>query len=619
MDFGVKQKSDSISIRVDQPLQGCAIEPFTLLHSYGKDRHTISGIGGESTSKMHFRWFKSKTKQICHNPSCPKTKEFPGFSVAKLVVDPENVGLPSHMKFFCCSQCFCIVWKKHHRSYRESVGRAPLDSKTEEDRMYPDPANSGTREWQLVSANKTYVPTKEDVGHMLKVDCTATDILSGKKLCTNSTKTEVVLPVPEDPPSREAVRHPEPLPGVSPIRIVSYNILAEIYTNKQMYPYCPLWAMSWNFRKRNLMRQMFAFAADIYCLQEVQEDRFEKFFYPSFRAKGYEGLYKKKTREPMGRKGKVDGCAIFYRATRFRLLEKYVIEFNDAAIAMAQAGTLTSKQNPTKMEVHEALNRLMKDNVAQVLVLETLPNGIDKGGKQFCLCNTHIFWDPQFCDVKLWQTQMLLQELEKFNIGRNLPLVLSGDFNSLPDSSVYEYLTTGRVRESHPDLKRNPCGITPPPSEFSHKLQLMSSNVAVSRREPRFTNFTADFMGTLDYVFSTPRLQPISVFRVPTEEELRKQTDSPLPNLQYPSDHLALCADFHFVERTASASMRSATMQQRLAPQSTYIGGGGGGGIGPMGQFDSRGANAHSYHYGGGAGGRGGYGALGGQWRSAWK
>jgi len=298
------------------------------------------------------------------------------------------------------------------------------------------------------------------------------------------------------------------------------------------------------------MREMNQFDADIYCLQEVQADRFENFFYPEMRTKGYEGLYKKKTRESMGQEGKVDGCAIFFKRSRFHLLEKYVIEFNDAAMAMARAGTLTSKQKATKTEVCDALNRLLKDNVAQVVVLETLPSEMEEGGQRFCVCNTHIFWDPEYSDVKLWQTHMLIKELEKFNVGRNLPLILCGDFNSMPDSSVYEFLTTGSVRAVHPDLKRNPCGITPAASEFRHDLQLQSAFVSTLGSEPQFTNFTGDFVGTLDYLFSTTdRLQAAAVHAVPTEEVLRKQSDSPLPNPQYPSDHIALCADFHFVDK----------------------------------------------------------------------
>ena len=35
---------------------------------------------------------------------------------------------------------------------------------------------------------------------------------------------------------------------------------------------------------------------------------------------------------------------------------------------------------------------------------------------QFCVSNTHLFWDPEYADVKLWQTFMLVKELEKFTL-----------------------------------------------------------------------------------------------------------------------------------------------------------------------------------------------------------
>ncbi len=33
-----------------------------------------------------------------------------------------------------------------------------------------------------------------------------------------------------------------------------------------------------------------------------------------------------------------------------------------------------------------------------------------------CVANTHLFWDPEYADVKLWQTFMLVKELEKFTL-----------------------------------------------------------------------------------------------------------------------------------------------------------------------------------------------------------
>lgn len=63
--------------------------------------------------------------------------------------------------------------------------------------------------------------------------------------------------------------------------------------------------------------------------------------------------------------------------------------------------------------------------------------------------NAHIFWNPECTDVKLVQCVMLMQEIDQFSKRfliqyphyKQLPLVLCGDFNSVPQSLVYDYLT----------------------------------------------------------------------------------------------------------------------------------------------------------------------------------
>ena len=64
-------------------------------------------------------------------------------------------------------------------------------------------------------------------------------------------------------------------------------------------------------------------------------------------------------------------------------------------------------------------------------------------GSPMVICAAHIHWDPEFCDVKLVQTMMLLQELSKLleDVGKRhrlnpiqVPLLTCGDLNSLPNS-----------------------------------------------------------------------------------------------------------------------------------------------------------------------------------------
>ena len=63
------------------------------------------------------------------------------------------------------------------------------------------------------------------------------------------------------------------------------------------------------------------------------------------------------------------------------------------------------------------------------------------------VCTAHIHWDPEFCDVKLIQSMMLVHELQKLldivalkyslNV-QQIPVLICGDFNSLPDSGKME-------------------------------------------------------------------------------------------------------------------------------------------------------------------------------------
>ena len=55
--------------------------------------------------------------------------------------------------------------------------------------------------------------------------------------------------------------------------------------------------------------------------------------------------------------------------------------------------------------------------------------------------NTHLFWNPQFEEVKYFETARLLEYiLLNKNIKENGNLILCGDFNSLPKSNVFNLL-----------------------------------------------------------------------------------------------------------------------------------------------------------------------------------
>lgn len=169
-------------------------------------------------------------------------------------------------------------------------------------------------------------------------------------------------------------------------------------------------------------------------------------------------------------------------------------------------------------------NRVMtKDNIAVVTLLEHRASGA-----RLIVANAHIHWDPEFRDVKLVQVAMLMEELNKiandfarlparinlaegydkaphYSTGSKIPTIICGDFNSVPDSGVYDFMSSGHVEKNHDDFMDHVYG------EYaikgaSHNFKLKSAYSHVN--ELPFTNFTPGFKGesTGIHVF-VPRIE----------------------------------------------------------------------------------------------------------------
>jgi CCR4-NOT transcription complex subunit 6 len=269
---------------------------------------------------------------------------------------------------------------------------------------------------------------------------------------------------------------------------------------------------------------------------------------------GYEGVYKQKTRQSMGLAGKVDGCALFWRRSKFHLVESYSIEFNE--LAQRQA-TQVLGMNLRSEEGAAFLNRLSKDNIAQLVVLELAqPSMSSRTNRdpinQVCIANTHLYSNKDFPDVKLWQAWQLLQELETFVLSRgsNLPLMICGDFNSTPETAVYDLLSRQAVHPGHPDVNFTDDSaptVLPDAMSITHSFQLGSAYQAVVGDEPKFTNYTTNFKGVLDYMwYSMQNLRPLSAAPVPPEAWLTRHGEA-LPSTQYSSDHIMLISDMQII------------------------------------------------------------------------
>jgi CCR4-NOT transcription complex subunit 6 len=417
-------------------------------------------------------------------------------------------------------------------------------------------------EWVEISRDQVYLPTDADVGHKLQIEASSYSLETGELLMSRVVKTDVVLGRAPQPVSRKIVSASNSNKAASNgprFRIVTYNVLAELYATQQQYPYTDFWALSWDYRFQNIMREISDASPDVICLQEIQADHYESHVYAEFAEAGYEGVYKQKTRQSMGLAGKVDGCALFWRRSKFHLVESYSIEFNE--VAQRQATNVLGL-NPRTEEGMQFLNRLSKDNVAQLVVLEHIQQPTlgrstqQREVNQICVANTHLYSNKDFPDVKLWQSWQLLQELESFVVSRgtNLPLIICGDFNSTPDTAVYDLLSRQSVHPGHPDVNvatnDDVPNVLPDAMNITHSFQLGSAYQTVLGDEPWVTNYTQNFKGVLDYIwYSAPNLRPLAVAPIPEEKELTR-TGEALPSTEYSSDHIMLIADMQFISNS---------------------------------------------------------------------
>ncbi|XP_030448950.1 carbon catabolite repressor protein 4 homolog 1-like [Syzygium oleosum] len=583
----------------DIPIVGCELTPYVLLRRPDKSLSTedVPESAPVDGHFLRYKWYRiqsDKKVAVCSvHPSEQATLQCLGCVKAKI---------PVAKSYHCSPKCFSDAWQ-HHRVLHDRAASAVSENGNEEEELfgrfnssgsgvvntalsgslssstltngsaplYPQTVTqrSGGVTWIEVGRSKTYTPSADDIGHVLKFECVVVDaetkLLVGH---VNTILTSCVIPAPSPSPRRLI-----PVSGVDMVgnvdsddrvssgtfTVLSYNILADVYASSEFYSYCPSWALSWQYRRQNLLREIVGYRADIVCLQEVQSDHFEEFFAPELDKHGYEALYKKKTSEVYGGNiNTIDGCATFFRRDRFSNVKKYEVEFNKAAQSLTEA-LVPSTQKKT------ALNRLVKDNVALIAVLEAKfsNQGGDNLGKRQLLsvANTHINVPQELKDVKLWQVHTLLKGLEKIAASADIPMLVCGDFNSVPGSAPHSLLAMGKVDLLHPDLLIDPLGILRPPGKLAHQLLLVSAYSSFARmgagrgleqqkrrldsttNEPLFTNCTRDFIGTLDYIFYTAdSLTVESLLELLDEDSLRK--DTALPSPEWSSDHIALLAEF---------------------------------------------------------------------------
>ncbi|CAG2100350.1 unnamed protein product [Medioppia subpectinata] len=143
-----------------------------------------------------------------------------------------------------------------------------------------------------------------------------------------------------------------------------------------------------------------------------------------------------------------------------------------------------------------------------------------ESGREVCVATTHLKArrGPILSVFRNEQGKDLMKYLAKK--AKNIPLVLSGDFNAEPNESVYKTITS----------------------------QMVSAYKEGLKDEPIFTTWTKrqsekELKRTLDYIFFTKNHFKVTAIVSPESQQLTK----PMPNGNYPSDHLSLITHLNFI------------------------------------------------------------------------
>lgn len=131
-------------------------------------------------------------------------------------------------------------------------------------------------------------------------------------------------PMPSPPPERkwhplQSERDRKSQESEEEFTVVCYNILCERCATERLYGYTPSWALSWEYRRDLILKEINKHNADFLCLQEVDIAQYEDFMMKHFAERDYEGVFWPKSRantmsDPQRRL--VDGCAIFFKSTK---------------------------------------------------------------------------------------------------------------------------------------------------------------------------------------------------------------------------------------------------------------------------------------------------------------
>jgi mRNA deadenylase 3'-5' endonuclease subunit Ccr4 len=266
---------------------------------------------------------------------------------------------------------------------------------------------------------------------------------------------------------------------------------------------------------------------------------FEKIWYPLMRKLGYDGSFIQKGKPNYWAErddtALIDGVSIFYDTNKFALLECKKFGISDYYN--------TEFENWYGVDFnHKEISTIFntRNQVGLIVVLQHYMTN-----ETIIVLNTHLYW--KLSDVKLLQTIVLLEALHKIKLKyTNSRVLFTGDFNSRPNSSVYEFLKNDKIESSNKDISQYLSGSN---KEYIANPVETSSNIfdTIIQQDDLFTCYTQHLFGIFDYIWFNSTDFNLVGFLSGVDRDYLKVIQG-LPNRDFPSDHIPLVAEFEIVK-----------------------------------------------------------------------
>ena len=399
--------------------------------------------------------------------------------------------------------------------------------------------------WEERHRGFFFTPSSQDIGALVKLTCHPArrrDKEDGAPYSVHSRLAVSAGPGSCPFETRHAFTS-SPAPQEQ-IRTVCYNLLADLYADsdfsrRNLFPYCPPYALDMEYRRQLLLKEILGYNADLVCLQEVDSKVFDFDLSVVLKQRGdFEGDFSKKG-------GQVsEGCACFWRRSKFELI------FADRVILGERLQAATEDSDPlsdmlSRVRRNEQLSETMlqRTTALQVVALRSRA----EPSRAVVVGNTHLYFRPDADHIRLLQVGVSMSELgaavercKKAEGVESCSLVLCGDFNSTPPFGVLEFMRSGSIPEGHADWRSCP-GEEVEGLSMGHPF-----GMDTACGTPKYTNYTSGFKDCLDYIFyEKDAFKVRQVVPFPSEEELSMNVA--IPNMVFPSDHVACVADLEFV------------------------------------------------------------------------